>query len=362
MGDLLKDNYNVDYITRLAKDFYKYEKSFNRSKFLKQIFNSEWNDLELKGRMAHIVSVINIMIGELTFSKQVELLLKVAPEYRGFEGMFFPEYISTFCDMNNKQQWRKSIRALEVLTQYSSSEFAIRKFIKKDTETTLAILLRWADHENFHVRRLASEGCRPRLPWSFQLTHFVDNPRPLLPILEKLIDDPSEYVRRSVSNNVNDISKDHPQLVITKARKWLKKPSRFKLVKHGLRTLLKNGNVEALELMGYGKVNDVSGLKLSVNKKVHFPGELEISGGFALKKSAKVRLEFALYFLKKNGSYTKKVFKISEREFLKGPHVISKKYHFKNISTRKYHDGVHMVSLIINGKESKKEKFTLVMR
>lgn len=221
----------------------------------------------------------------------------------------------------------------------------------------------WSKHSNKWVRRLASEGSRPRLPWAMALPSLKDDPDPILPILKNLRNDSSETVRRSVANNLNDISKDNPEIVIDIARKWfgLSKDTDA-LVKHACRTLLKRGDSQTLKLFGFG--ND----KISLgNFKITTPevriGEALLFSFSIQNKDDKhnlVRLEYGLYYKKKNGELSRKVFKISERSIEPGKkYEIEKKQSFKRITTRKFYVGTHRVSIIINGRESETKEFRL---
>jgi 3-methyladenine DNA glycosylase AlkC len=225
-------------------------------------------------------------------------------------------------------------------------------------------MLQWSLHKSHHVRRLASEGSRPRLPWAIALPELKKNPQSVLPILENLKQDGSEYVRRSVANSLNDIAKDNPDVVINIAKKWKGISSETDaIIKHGCRTLLKKGHPAILK---YYQLNDkadisISGLKLKSNSvKI---GEY-LGFSFTLQNNEKIkqniRLEYAVYFLLQNGDHYKKVFKISERLLQPGEKLSFEKRHsFKIVTTRKYYTGPHKLSVIVNGKELKTGKFEL---
>ena len=167
----------------------------------------------------------------------------------GFVKMIFPDFVEVY----GLDDWEASIPALEEFTQQTSAEFAIRPFIVRYPERTMAQMLEWAGHAHEGVRRLSSEGCRPRLPWAIALSALKADPSPILPILDRLKGDPSESVRRSVANNLNDISKDNPDVVIGVLRRWQADDTdeMHRLTSHALRTLLKAGNLDALALLGY---------------------------------------------------------------------------------------------------------------
>ncbi|MEO0474244.1 MAG: DNA alkylation repair protein, partial [Bacteroidota bacterium] len=255
-----------------------------------------------------------------------------------------------------QDDWEASIPALEHFTQYSSSEFAVRPFILKDPDRMLTVIQKWANHPNYHVRRLASEGCRPRLPWAMALPIFKKDPKPLLPILELLKADPEDYVRRSVANNLNDISKDHPDLVLNVAGKWLgQKKETDWIVKHACRTLLKKGVPQAMRLFGFGdpqavRIQDmrISPATVSIGEKVTFSFTLLHTEG----TPAKLRIEYAIDFVKANGSTSRKVFHITENQYPTGEEIRFEKTHsFKERTTRKHYPGRHHFTILINGVE-----------
>jgi 3-methyladenine DNA glycosylase AlkC len=274
--------------------------------------------------------------------------------------MFFPDYIETY----GINHFDISVKTIEQLTQFTSCEFAVRPFILQYGDKMIKQMLQWSQHKSHHVRRLASEGSRPRLPWAIALPELKKNPLPLLPILENLKQDNSEYVRRSVANNLNDIAKDNPAIVIQIAKKWkgISKETDA-IIKHGCRTLLKKGHPEILK---YYKLNDkadigISGFKIK-NNKVKIGDYLNFS--FSLQNMEHIkqnlRLEYAIYYLLQNGAHYKKVFKISERQLKPGEKLsVEKRHSFKIITTRKYYPGLHKLSVIVNGQELKTGKFEL---
>lgn len=223
----------------------------------------------------------------------------------------------------------------------------------------------WSGHENHHVRRLASEGARPRLPWAIALPALKRDPSPILPVLENLKNDPSEYVRRSVANNLNDISKDNPATLLSLIKKWKGSSKETDaIIKHGCRTLLKQAHPEVLKYYRLHTNNSITVSRLKVLTPIVKTGSaLEFS--FTLQnadaKTQSARLEYAIYYLKKNGLLSKKVFKISERQLQpKANHRFVKKHSFKLITTRRFYPGRHKFSIIVNGQERKVGKFELL--
>jgi len=224
---------------------------------------------------------------------------------------------------------------------------------------------RWSRHENHHVRRLASEGSRPRLPWAMALPELKNDPTPILPILENLKNDPSVYVRKSVANSLNDISKDHPELVISIAKKWsgLSKET-DDIIKHACRTLLKQGNHTVLKHFGLRANANIVLSNFIIRTPVISVGQgLEFS--FEVlnndNKNLNVRLEYGVYYLRNNGRHSKKVFKISERQLNPSQKVeIKRQQSFKPITTRRFYPGQHQLSIIINGEEKQTRMYDLI--
>jgi len=249
------------------------------------------------------------------------------------------------------------------LTQYSSAEFAVRPFIVKYPEQMMAQMLIWARSDNLHIRRLASEGCRPRLPWANALPLFKQDPSAIFPILEILKDDDEDYVYRSVANNLNDISKDNPHMVIEVAKRWLVgNPSkkRYWLVKHACRGLLKSANPRVLGLFGFTDPAHIRVQNLLLDETVNLGDKLSFSFTLnSLQTLGKCRLEFVISFMKKNGVQADKIFKISESDIQSTHKKVQKKFSFKAISTRKYYPGTHHLSIIVNGVAMEKKSFLL---
>ena len=279
----------------------------------------------------------------------------------GLEMIFIPDFIEVF----GIDDFETSVDAMEKITTTMTCELAVRPFIVKYQDKMLSRLIKWSENENHHIRRLASEGSRPRLPWAMSLPQFKKDPSPILPVLEKLKNDSSEYVRRSVANNLNDISKDHPDLSLKIAKKWKGESKETdKLVKHAMRSLLKSNFPGSMQLFGYSKPRDVlvdyfevNNSNVKVGARLKFSFSIRNKG----KKTSLIRLEYGVYFLLANGKNNRKVFKISERKLSQGEEIkIIREHSFKQITTRKYYPGKHQVSLIVNGEEKEKGDFVVV--
>lgn len=366
MADLFKNIYNPSFINKFTSVISILDKRFNIEKFTQSIFCKDWEEKELKQRMRHItICLKNHLTG--SFKEQLDLITSSIPLLikNGFkpdnlEFIFYPDFVELY----GIEDLEESINAFEKITQFVSCEFGVRPFIIKYENKMIAQMFKWSNHEHYSVRRLASEGSRPRLPWGMALQSLKKDPASILPILENLKNDKNEIVRRSVANNLNDIAKDHPELVFQISKKWIgQSKDTDKLIKHACRTLLKNGHSETMLLFGFANPKEI---QIS-NFKVLTP-QVQIGDSLAFqfnlynnsKKEELLRLEYGLYYLKANGTLSRKVFKISEKIYQKKTiFSIERKQSFKLITTRKFHIGRHELSIIINGHELHKLPFEL---
>ncbi|OIQ21653.1 MAG: DNA alkylation repair protein [Flavobacterium sp. MedPE-SWcel] len=344
--------------------------SFNTKQFLTEIFDASWDDRELKQRMRHTTEVLHKQLSR-DYKKDIADLLRFmrvwddkavkVGQYDSLAFMFLADYVELY----GLDDFETSMMATEVITPFTSCEFSIRPFIIKYPEKGMKQMLAWSKHENLHVRRLASEGCRPRLPWAMALPGLKKDPTLILPILENLKNDTSEYVRRSVANNLNDIAKDNPETVIETAKRWKGETKETDwVVKHACRTLLKQGNQELMGLFGFGSIKDINiknfnllTSRVRIGEALAFRFELENRSEVVTK----IRLEYNIYYMKANGKLAPKVFKISEKDYeTDSTTIIERKQSFKIITTRKFHLGEHQVALVINGNELDKYNFELI--
>ncbi len=247
VAELLKNRYSKAFVADLADRIGDVYGDFDRAGFVKAVMSEGWRALELKGRMKRISETLHRFLPP-NYGDALAVLKKIAPDEQGFEYLFLPDFVERY----GMDSFEPSMKALESFTEFASAEFAVRPFIVRHPDRMMRRMKRWAKSRNEHLRRLASEGCRPRLPWAMALPEFKRDPSPVLEVLDALKTDSSEYVRRSVANNLNDISKDHPNTTLRIARSWKGISSETdRLVKHACRTLLKAGRREAMELFGY---------------------------------------------------------------------------------------------------------------
>lgn len=359
MQELFKNLYNEAYIELLSTKVKSEYNSFNSKKFTETVFDKDFKDRELKSRMRHISTTLGAYLPK-NYKHAIDILKLAFKKMNfayGLENMIFQDFVALY----GLVELETSLDALECFTINSSSEFAIREFILHHPKQTMKRILLWAKSENEHIRRLASEGSRPRLPWAIALPIFKNNPTEVIEILELLKDDESVYVRKSVSNNLNDISKDNPELVKKIASEWINySNNRDSLLKHGCRTLLKNSDTQTLELFGYSYPKNIKVEKFTYDTEVTMGENLAFSFELnAAESLGKLRLEFALEFLRKNNKHNKKVFKISEGIYTQSQKKINKSYSFRPITTRVYYRGLHKLSLLVNGVVFKEVEFTL---
>ncbi|TWV98773.1 DNA alkylation repair protein [Chitinophaga pinensis] len=362
---LLKDLYSPAFYDGLANILVKTIPAFNKQKFIKRIYQPGFEDKELKERMKHTTEVLHEFL-PADYKKAIPLIkdtidaLRKAGYGEALEFIFFPDYLATY----GLDHYDISVKAIEFVTQFISCEFAVRPFLIKYGDRMMQQMQVWSSHKNAKVRRLSTEGCRPRLPWAIAVPFLKKDPSSILPILENLKQDPSESVRRSVANNLNDIAKDHPGLVIAIASRWkgLGKETDA-IIKHGSRTLLKQGHKEILAHYGLESVHVAFSDFKVLTPEVQTGDSLEFAFTVRNKDAQAqiIRLEYAIYYLKQNGTLSKKVFKISEKTYNPGEEVrIVRKQSFRLITTRVFYPGKHQLSVIINGEEQAAKSFELI--
>lgn len=360
MAELFKNVFNPQFVQQLVTRIKSCYVDFDDAAFQTLVFDEDWEGRELKQRMRHISVCLRQYLPD-DLSIAFDIIRQIAIDF-GEEMDIAPMVLPDFVEHYGLEH-PMSLDLLEHLTRYSSSEFAVRPFIVKEQDSVMKLMYRWAQSDNYHVRRCASEGTRPRLPWAMALPALKEDPMPILPILEQLKDDPELYVRRSVANNLNDIAKDNPDFVISCAKAWLGQSKNTDwVIKQGCRTLLKQGHPKALSLFGFLPPDHLAVSELQFDNKVPMGGVLNFSFDLVSNDSqplGKLRLEFAIDFMKANGKQARKVFHISEGVVNETQKSVTKAFSFKAITTRKYYVGEHGLAILVNGVEITHGSFSL---
>ena len=345
----LKEMFNEARYRKMARDVAAVQRGFDENRFLKLTL-PDLEPLALLQRLRRATEALRATLPE-KYPAALGVLRKLAPSHgEGFTALVLPDFVGLY----GREDFDLSLDALKFFTPFGSSEFAIREFLRLDLARTLRVMEKWARDENEHVRRLASEGCRPRLPWSFKLTALIADPSPVAPILERLNADPSLYVRKSVANHLNDITKDHPAWVLDRIDAWdlENKPTAW-IAKRALRTLIKKGDRRALAVIGAGAQAEVRVDRFTVAPAAIRLGEA-ITFSFEIISLAKAPqrlvVDYAIHYVKQSGATSAKVFKLKELTLAAGEKLtVAKRQRVQDFTTRKHHAGSHRVELMING-------------
>ena len=375
MAEPFKNFLNQDVIEQMAHHFSKHSASFDKKAFIKDAVE-DLEGLELKARSIRISETMikhlpddfnevgNILLSSLATVLNDDGSYEMS-EKSGLSGWSIMP-IDHFLALQGHEHFDLSMTLFKEVTKRFTTEFGIRYFLIKSPGKTMSVMKGWASDDNKHVRRLASEGCRPKLPWGMHLPMFIEDPAPVIELLEILKDDDEEYVRRSVANNLNDIAKDHPELVADIAEKWMKDASkdRKRLIRHACRTLIKEGHTKALKVLGF-EPPELQQAELTIQTpEVLFGSALEFSLSLqsGVEHEQPMMIDFVIHHQKANGTTSPKVFKWKTATLLPNKTLsMSKKHAIKKITTRVYYPGVHTLEVMVNGISIGKVDFQLVM-
>ena len=358
MAEALKNQFGPDVPQAICRMVKGVHPAFDDVAFLRDALQG-YDALALMPRGQHIAHALKVHL-PADFEQAVAVLIASLGQPHGRNAglslasfLFLPhtQFVATY----GLAHFEASMQAQHVLTQRFTAEFSIRPFLESHPEATLARLRQWASDPSPHVRRLVSEGTRPRLPWASRLREFQKNPAPVLALLELLKDDPDLYVRRSVANNLNDIGKDHPDLLTQTAQRWLKGASveRQWIVGHALRSAVKRGEAGALAVLGFGQTAQVT-----VRDATILPSQAAMGSCVTLRfelhnpqaHAQRVLVDFCVHYIKANGRPKPKVFKLKTVDLAAGETLrLSKRLSLAEMSTRKHYPGVHRVELLLNG-------------
>jgi 3-methyladenine DNA glycosylase AlkC len=358
VAEQLKHFFNEEIVRAVAADLERVHPAFRAEDFVRRCMNG-LAGLELVARGWHIADALNEHLPR-PFAAAAEILVAaLGPEIpaTGEVGMapfrHLPHVL--FVQKFGLDDFEAAMRAQYELTKRFSAESSIRAYLVKHPKATYARLAEWAGDKNAHVRRLVSEGTRPRLPWAPRLRAFQENPRPVLALLERLKDDPVRYVQRSVANNLNDIGKDHPDLAVATCRAWLvdATPCRRWIVTHALRSMVKKGHRGALAIVGAGGKPSIRIDRVQLTpRNVRVGGKLRFSFEIVstARKTQDLLVDYAVHFVKANGETRPKVFKLRKivlpsRARLALAGTIS----FADMTTRRHYPGAHRIDVLANG-------------
>ena len=357
----LKDQFfNAAFYRQLSQDLSSIDSNIDASKFYRAC-TKDLSVLELKQRMRRTADVCRQFFPD-NYPEALKRLYAYSDviNENKFCYMFMPDFVARY----GAHDFKRSIQALKDFTEYSSSELAIRVFLQNDFHRTLGVIKKWTSNSNVHIRRLTSEGTRPRLPWAMRIKTLLDKPDHSFPILQDLKSDNEKYVQKSVANHLNDISKDHPQKMLKLIKSWdTAEDSINWIVRHGSRTLIKQGNSEALALFGANQKPNITIRKFKLNSKKLVLGDdltIELELKSLAKQSQQLIIDYKIHYVKASGKTSPKVFKLKKTVLNPGQsqHLV-KKHAFKDFSTRKHYTGQHQIELLVNGNSIKTLSFHL---
>ena len=354
----LKDWFDDARYRGIARDLLQIAPKFDAKAFLKLVLEG-LEDRSLMQRVHQCAIAVEAALPG-TYRQKVCVLQKLAPTIdHEFVTIFLGDFVATF----GGADFDFSLEALRFFTVFGSSEFAVRPFIVADHERALKTLQQWTKDANEKVRRLASEGSRPRLPWGMRLQALVSDPAPTIAILTALKNDESLSVRRSVANHLNDITKDHPEFVLQLLETWdLERGHLRWIAKQACRTLIKRGHPRALKLFGFGHAAEVSATLTASPPQLALGQRLTLTATIAstANRTQRLAIDYVVHYVKASGVSAEKVFKWTELDLLKsGTLALSKSQVVRDFTTRKHYPGEHRVELQINGRRVAETMFSL---
>lgn len=360
----LKNLINKKTVDKISKEIQQYYPNFNHKDFKK--VTDQLQNLEFRGRALAIAdSLQKHLPADYRLAYRILKKLITSDKVSGFE--LWP--VSEFISAKGLNHLTESMDLMYELTQRFTSEFAVRAFFQNEPETVLEHFHKFTTDKNVHIRRWVSEGTRPYLPWGLRLAYFVKYPEKSISLLDKLKFDDELYVRKSVANHLNDISKFNPELVISTLLKWKKSAPKTEIqkidwiIKHALRTLIKKGHSQALAVMGVTDSKKIKIQSFELDKKNLKIGDhlvFNVHLKSVAKTEQKIIVDYVIFFKKKNGSLSSKVFKLKTFNLSKNQDIIlTKRHHLKKITTMTFYPGKHYLCLRVNGKDCQKIEWIL---
>jgi len=367
---LMRDGINQNAIMRISTAISACHSAFDAAAFNKACLHT-LSSLTMKQRVQHIILCLYQFLPK-DFANSAAIINQCKQHWnygdandplKGFAAWPLIDFIAAY----GIDHPHIALPILKNLTSLFSAEFAIRPFLVHHQAITFDYLHTWSLDSDEHVRRLVSEGSRPRLPWGIRLHAFCQDPSAILPLLTQLNNDPSLYVRKSVANSINDIGKDNPAIALTLCQQWKIQDQAHThwIIRHGLRSLIKSGNADALSILGYDNNIKVALSQFTLSQASITLGDtLEFSFYIRSQHSEAQELiiDYAVYHCRANNKISSKVFKLKTLHLpKKGELQIEKSHSFKAITTRRYYSGMHKIEILINGNVMDSRDFYLAV-
>ncbi|NHV28598.1 DNA alkylation repair protein [Burkholderia sp. D-99] len=360
----LKESLGKQQFHALSDVLHSIEPAFDRPAFLATALDG-LDGLTLMERVRRASVAIDTGARPLPggYDAVLALLEEAAPRLgRGFISLIAPDYVGQY----GRHAFDRSMAALKYFTPFGTSEFAVREFLRIDQARALATMEAWSQDADDAVRRLASEGSRPRLPWSFRLREIEADPALAARILDNLRSDSSAYVRRSVANHLNDVAKTHPAWVLDRAERWGgDHPHTRWIVRHALRTLVKQGDARALAILGADSAPrleigpfDVTPAQVVLGESITLACELQSTA----EAAQRLVVDYRIAYVKQNGDASPKVFKLKGLTLEPGQRITLRHSRLmRDFTTRRHYAGRHEVELIVNGQVVARSFFELAV-
>ncbi|MFD3189310.1 hypothetical protein ACFMPD_03415 [Sedimentitalea sp. HM32M-2] len=358
-GTALKDRfYNACKVRQLADRFTAADPGFDGPGFQAQVM-ARLPELELKQRMAWIAACLDRQLpgplSEIAPVLRAALPPPLDPTLTdGDFGDFIYAPLGELVVMRGLDTPDLALDLLCDITQRFSMEWALRPFLNRWPDEVLARLRHWSRHNNYHVRRLVSEGTRPRLPWGHKIGLDVATP---LPLLDRLHADPTRYVTRSVANHLNDICRTRPDLVMDRLSDWADRGGqdpveRAWMTRHALRGLIKAGNPRALAMLGFDPGATIDVVAFEVPPHADIGGKLALRVALCAPKEAAAMVDVVLWRRRADGRLSPRVFKVKQLELPAGRRVdLERTLPLRGqATTYRLHPGTHRIDLQVNGR------------
>jgi 3-methyladenine DNA glycosylase AlkC len=371
LAEPLKNQFGIEIPQKIAAMMAGVTPNFATETFLNEVRDG-YDDLDLMARGWKIAEALHHHLPSNYEEAADVLIASLGPKLEetkqsGMAPFFYLPHV-LFVAKYGLEHFEASMQAQYELTQRFTAEFSIRPFLERYPEATLARLKTWTQDPSTHVRRLVSEGTRPRLPWASRLREFQKNPYPVLELLELLKDDPELYVRRSVANNLNDIGKDHPSLLVEIAQRWLVNApdERRWLIRHALRSAVKRADSGAIAALGFS-----DGVTASIGKVSITPQPVVIGNSLSIafeitnigSQPQRLLIDLRIHFVKANRKTSPKVFKLKTVELAPRETIqLGKSISLADMTTRKHYSGNHLIEILLNGQTFPLGSFELILK